>query len=212
MKLRDRLGLSERTQRRVTRLLQLSLVGFVFVGVDRGSAGIVVNALVALGASELPAAATREVDRSIDAGLALWLTTAVFLHAVGALGPYQDVWWWDHLTHALSASVVAAVGYATVRALQVHADTLSFPPAFTAVFILLLVVAFGVFWEVLEFALAGVSSAVGSGAVLTQYGLDDTMLDLVFDVVGAAVVAVWGTAHVSGLTDVLVARLSAGAE
>ncbi len=200
MRLRDRFGVGPRRQRQASRLMQLSLVGFLFVGLDRGSLGIVVNSLVALGVTELPALLERDYDIPMDPALVLWVTTAVFLHALGTLGPYRDIWWWDHVTHMLSASLVAASGYAAARAVDAHADAISLPPSFMFAFILLVTVAFGVFWEVVEFALAGLSAVFGSGNVLTQYGLRDTMLDLVFDVLGGVVVAVWGTAH---LTDVV---------
>ena len=59
MRLRDRLGLDARRQRQVVRAMQLSLVGFVFIGLDRGNPGIVVNAGVALGVTYLPAAFER---------------------------------------------------------------------------------------------------------------------------------------------------------
>ncbi|NIS31206.1 MAG: hypothetical protein GWN07_12815, partial [Actinobacteria bacterium] len=90
-----------------------------------------------------------------------------------------SLWWWDHLTHALSSSVVAGVGYATARAFDQHSDQIHLPPRFMFVFILAFVVAFGVLWEVVEFGLGGASAMLGSGTVLTQYGLGDTMLDLV---------------------------------
>jgi hypothetical protein len=157
--------------------------------------------------TELPALLEREYDVPMDPALALWVTTAVFLHALGTLGPYQDIGWWDHVTHALSASLVAASGYAAARAVDVHTEDVALPPSFMFVFILLVTVAFGVLWEVVEFALAGLSATFGSGHVLTQYGLRDTMLDLVFDVVGGVVVATWGTAHLADVTGALVAYL-----
>ena len=113
------------------------------------------------------------------------------------------------LTHGLSATVVAAVGYATTRALDVHTDDVSFPPEFTVVFVFLFVLAFGVFWEVVEFSLGGLAAVVGSGSVLAQYGLEDTMLDLIFDTAGAAVVAIWGGARLGGVVTALAARLDA---
>jgi uncharacterized protein (DUF697 family) len=103
------------------------------------------------------------------------------------------------VTHALSASLVAAAGYAAVRAVDQHADAVSLPPSFMFAFILLVTVAFGVLWEVIEFALGGLSATFGSGTVLTQYGLRDTMLDLVFDVLGGVVAAVWGTAYITNV-------------
>jgi hypothetical protein len=113
---------------------------------------------------------------------------------------YATIWWWDHLTHALSSSIVAAVGYTTVRAIDQHSEDIYLPPRFMFVFILLFVLAFGVLWEVIEFTLSEFAALAGATSVLTQYGLEDSMLDLVFNTIGAVVVAVWGTAH---LTDVV---------
>jgi hypothetical protein len=47
--------------------------------------------------------------------------------------------------------------------------------------------------------------------LLTQYGLEDTMLDLVFDTVGAVVVAVWGTAYLLDISGYIAQRLDARA-
>lgn len=63
----------------------------------------------------------------------------------------------------------------------------------------MLTLAFGVRWEILEFALAELANALGTAAILTQYGVADTMQDLIFDGVGAVLVALWG---VTRLTDV----------
>ena len=77
------------------------------------------------------------------------------------------------------------------------------------VFVFLFVLAFGVLWEVIEFSVAGLAAVVGSGNVLTQYGLEDTMLDLILDTVGAAVVAIWGGARLSGVVTALAERFDA---
>ena len=197
--------------------MQLVLVGLLFVGVDRGNPGIVVNGCVALGVTYLPALLERDYDIPMDAGLTLWITTAVFLHAVGTVGLpgsglsfYRSVWWWDHLTHTLSSSVVAAAGYATARAFDEHDERVYFPRRFMFAFILLFVVAFGVFWEVIEFAVGRLASLSGTDQVLTQYGLDDTMLDLLFDALGGLVVALYGYVHLGGVVTALTARFDGG--
>jgi hypothetical protein len=213
--MRDRLGIGDRRQRQLTWALEAGLVGMFLVGLARGSTGILVNTGIALGVTRLPAVLERDYGVSMDSGLVLWITAAVFLHAFGVVGlpgsaatPYQSLWWYDHLTHALSASIVAAAGYASARAVDVHREDVYLPPEFTFAFILLFVLAFGVFWEVIEFAVGGFGTLLG-GRVLTQYGLEDTMLDLVFDLAGAVIVATWGTARLSGVVDDLVAGLDA---
>jgi hypothetical protein len=218
VRVRDRLGLSTATQRRAAWVMQVCLVGMFFIGIDRGDTGIVVNAAVALLVAQLPPVLERDYEIPLDPALVLWITGAVFLHALGAvglpgsrLGFYTTVWWYDHVTHALSASVVAAAGYITTRAIDRHNDDIYLPPRFTFVFVLLTTIAFGVFWEVLEFAIAQASALVGATSVLTQYGLEDTMLDLVFDVLGAVVVAVWGTAYLTDVVGAVTARLDARA-
>ncbi len=214
MRWRDRLGVTARRQRQVTRLLEFGLVGLLFIGLERGNTGIIVNAGVALLVVQLPPLLERDYQIPMDAGLTLWITTAVFLHALGTVGLpgsqlsfYRSVWWWDHLTHALSSSVVAAAGYSAARAFDAHSDHVHLPPRFMFAFILLFVVAFGVLWEVVEFGLGGLALLVGAGSVLTQYGLYDTMLDLVFDVLGGVVVAVWGTAYLTDVVGALQQRL-----
>lgn len=206
MRVRDVLGISARRQRQATRLMELALVGILAIGLYEQDLGVVVNAGVALAVTELPAVLERDYDLPMDAGLSLWITSAVFLHALGTVGLsaagasfYTTVGWWDHLTHTLSASIVAAVGYTTVRALDEHTEAVELPPKFVFVFILLFTLAFGVFWEVLEFAIGGAASLAGTTSVLTQYGLEDTMKDLIFNTVGGVVVAIWGSVYLSDM-------------
>ncbi|MBX0285202.1 hypothetical protein [Haloarcula salinisoli] len=207
MRIRDYFGIGPRRQRQATYVMELLLVVIFAIGIVTGSTGVIVNTGVGLLVTQLPALLERDYGIALDPALTLWITTAVFLHAVGVIGLpwadanfYKTIWWWDHLTHALSSSIVAAIGYTTVRALDRHSEEIYVPPRFMFVFILMFVMAFGVAWEVLEFTITLVAEATGNATILTQFGLGDTMLDLVFDTIGAIVVAVWGTAH---LTDVV---------
>lgn len=200
MRIRDALGIPPIRQRQLARLMQAGLVAILAVGLYDRHVGVIVNSSVALAITFLPATLERDYEIPMDAGLTLWITAAVFLHTVGSFGFYRMVPGWDHLTHALSSSLVAAAGYAAVRAIDEHTDDIYLPPRFTFVFILLFVLAFGVLWEVLEFAADGVARLTGTSSVLAQHGIQDTMKDLIFDAVGAVVVATWGAAH---LTDVV---------
>lgn len=206
MRVRDYFGIPLVWQQRLTWLMEVSLVGIFFVGLYELHVGIMVNTGVGILVTQLPPLLERDYEVPMDPALTLWITSAVFLHALGVIGLpgggslYRSVPWWDHLTHGLSASVVAAVGYATARSFDLHDDDVSLPPKFMFVFILLFVLAFGVFWEVIEFTLGELARLAGGPPILAQHGLEDTMLDLIFDTIGAIIVATWGTAH---LTDVV---------
>lgn len=205
MRLRDRLGISVRRQRQLTWLMEVVMLGVFLYGVWDVNVKIIANAGVALLIAQLVPILERDYGVPLDAGLTLWITSAVFLHAFGTIGTggqsfYASIDWWDHMTHALSSSVVAGVGYATVRALDEHSDQISLPPRFVFVFILLFVLAYGVFWEILEFTIGQVAALLGTDSVLTQYGLEDSLWDLIYNTLGAVVVATWGTAHLNDIT------------
>lgn len=167
--------------------MQAGLVVVLLAGLLFRRPSVVVNALLALAVTVLPAVLARNYRVILPPGLVLPLTATVLLHTVGMLGVYESVWWWDALTHVLSATLVAAAGYAVVHAVDLHADSLSFPDGFLVVFVFLCTVALGVLWEVFEFAARGLATLLGFGPVLIQYGLADTMADLLYDIVGAVV-------------------------
>ncbi|MDF9746533.1 hypothetical protein [Natrinema salsiterrestre] len=198
MRLGETLGLSDSQERRIVRALQLVLLALVGYGAATGRYSIAVTAGLALAITLLPAALRREYGYSMDAGLTLWITGAVVLHTVGALGLYEWYQWYDEITHTVSASVIAGLGYASFRAVELHTDEIDVPPKFRSVFIVVFVLAVGVFWEVLEFAFGG---------LVTVYGIDDIVTDFVFNAVGAVIVAVWGTGSVGELVGFFRGRL-----
>ncbi|MFC6837205.1 hypothetical protein [Halomarina ordinaria] len=214
MKVRDRLGLSKRRQGQLVRAMQVGMVLVLVAGLLQGKFGIVVNSSVGLAVTFVPALLRRDARLTMDVGLVLWITTAMFLHALGVLtlpgtsSAYRSVWWWDHVTHALSSSLVAAVGYATARALSTADDDLVLPPRFMFVYLLVFVMAFGVVWELVEFLTSVLAQVAGSQDVLTQYGLGDTMLDLMYNTLGGLLVAVWGTAYLTDVSGQLADRLT----
>lgn len=191
---------------RVETGLRLAIVAVLIEGLRRRDPAAVVNAAASLIGTYLPSVLERHTDVAIRPWHRGYVSGAMVTHAVGMLGPYDDVWWWDHLTHTLSSTIVAAAGYATARAFELHSDGVSLPDRFVFVFILLFVLAFGVFWEVIEFGVTVVASLSGTSSVLVQYGLGDTMLDLLFDTLGGIIVAIWGTAHLTDLVGSLAER------
>ncbi|WP_121743230.1 hypothetical protein [Natronorubrum halophilum] len=189
MTLGDTLGLTDSQELRIVRGLQLVLVALLGYGIATFQFGISGRAGLALGITLLPAWLRWEYGYSMDAGLVLWITAAVILHTMGSLWLYEQYQWYDEIAHTVSASVIAGLGYAAFRAFELHSNEMNVPATFRSVFIVIFVLAIGVVWEVLEFALGG--------EVVTVYGIDDIVTDFVFNAVGAVIVAIWGIGYVS---------------
>jgi len=178
--------------RLIIRALQAVLVlivGFSLITLD---GQLFINSAVPLLLTFLPFAARSRYDYPVHGSLALLISFAATLHAIGALGPYSATDWYDTFTHALSSTLVAGVGYVIAHGLELHTDRVSFSPRFQKAFIVLFVLAVGVFWEILEFS-SGLVFGLFGEPVLAQYGVSDIVKDLVFNTVGAFVVAIWGT-------------------
>ncbi len=189
---------SATNQRRITRAMQVFLVAMVGYGLVAGQPKAISNGAVALVITALPAVFERNYAFPLDPWLGLWITAAVFLHTLGSAGLYGGIGWWDHLTHATSASLVAGVGYTAARAVDLHSDEIQIPTRFAFAYIFVVVLAFGVIWELFEFGLDVAATETGYTMPLAQHGLDDTVRDLMFNSLGALIVAVFGQAHLLG--------------
>ncbi|MEF8887269.1 MAG: hypothetical protein V5A30_05635 [Haloarculaceae archaeon] len=169
-------------------LLQVGILAVLAVAVRQGNGAAAVNALGAFVLTVLPTALSW-LGPAVVLGpeLLLWLAAAGLVHSVGMLGPYDSVWWWDHLTHTLSAALVAALVYAAAL-VALPAFGLPVDSATVAAVTVGLTFGAGVFWELLEILARAVGERYGVEPVLVQYGWRDTVADLVFDVVGAVLV------------------------
>ncbi|NKE36047.1 hypothetical protein GWG54_09480 [Natronococcus sp. JC468] len=196
---RDRLGVSEDRIRQFSWAMQLALAALLAYGLVARDVTTITNAGIALAVTYLPALFERNYRLPIEPELVVWLTAAAFLHALGSAGLYGILGQWDSLTHAMSASLVAATGYTIVRAVDLHTEEVYLPVKTMFAFILLSVLAVGVVWELAEFALGLAAQRFGFHAALAQHGIDDTVGDLLFNLVGAVVAATLGTTY---LTDV----------
>lgn len=207
MTLGEGFGLSSARERLLVRALQLVLLGMVVYGVVTLAFGIALNGALALAVTLLPAALRREYRYSMDAGLVLWITVAVLLNALGVVELYVRWSWYDEVTHMVSATIVAGLGYAALRAFERHSAAIDLTTAFREVFVVVFVVAFGVVWEVFEFGAVVLAGAVGAPPPVTVFGVDDIATDMAFNTVGGVVVALWGRGYFGGVASFLGRRL-----
>jgi len=166
----------------------------VLLAARRRNTSAVVNAAAGLGLTVFVTilAVTPELllGRNLDIGLVfpLWLAVASVLHSVGMLGWYESVWWWDHLSHTVSAGLVAALLYAAILVTDPTVPLVDAVPGTTAILTIALTFAVGVAWELMELVGRDLGRRFDVQPVLVYYGPRDTALDLVFDAVGALLI------------------------
>jgi hypothetical protein len=198
--IRKRLGLSVQKQKNITRFLQACLVILLILGVLSRDLHILLRAFLALIITFVPAFMRQRYNLHLDPSLALWITIAVFLDALGTFWLYDNLARWDNLTHAVSSSTIAAAGYVIVRAIDIYDPEIHMPPGMMFVFIPLFILSTGVIWEILEFITDELALMLEIGAFLAQHGIHDTMGDMLFNLIGAIVVAFWGTVYLNSLS------------
>ena len=122
----------------------------------------------------------------------LFIFASLFLGEVQ--GYYTRFWWWDLVLHLASGFLLGIFGFRLVYILN-EKKNLRFhmTPGFVAFFAFMFAVGTGALWEIFEFAMDYLAGTDMQKAMLGDpSGLTDTMLDLVVDTLGAAVIAMLG--------------------
>jgi len=173
-------------------MMQAGIIAVAIAGVFTKNYTWVPAAMISFFVSEVPSILRRDLKIVLPVELNFWIVLALFAHVVGGFtGFYDSIPGWDHLTHAMSASLVAALGFVTVVVLDKYTESIYLPRTFLAVFIVMFTMAIGVIWELTEF----INDEL-TGSRL-QYSLSDSMLDLLFDAFGGFIVAAAGTRYLT---------------
>src|SRR5688572_15329955 len=111
-----------------------------------------------------------------------------------ALDFYYRFWWWDLVLHMASGFLLGIIGFVALFVLnQTDRVRPAMTPAFIAFFGVTFAVTLGVAWEIVEFAVDTVRPEINMQS--TETGVRDTMVDLIVDTIGAAIVALMGYAY-----------------
>lgn len=174
--------------------VQTPLVALLALGYRRENKAAVVNTIAAIAATatpitvELVLQALGSPSVSFTPFLTLWTGLAGVLHAVGMLGYYESVGWWDHLTHTLSSALATALLYAGLLVTVGPAPDGS--TGHLAAGTIAVVIGLSLFWELAEIGMRYIGERFGVEPVLVHYGWEDTGLDLVYNLLGTLFVLV----------------------
>ncbi|MCB1214721.1 MAG: hypothetical protein KDK66_04515 [Deltaproteobacteria bacterium] len=148
------------------------------------------GAITALVISLLPAYWRRSRHASLPFDLELLVSLALFVHII--LGEifrfYDDKWYFDKIMHFYGTAIIALLAFLTVFTLHWSKKIkLSLP--LMAYFTVIFSMAVGAFWEIGEFV---IDQVFGRN---TQYSLENTMWDLIFNFVGGSIAAIFAVLY-----------------
>jgi len=130
----------------------------------------------------------RRFDITLPWELSLLIVLALYLHVGGGvLGLYELFYpFYDKFAHLISSVLVAILGLISAVIMDQYVESIKMNRFFVAFFVIIFTMAMGVTWEIGEF--------LSDQILLTQaqHGLNDTMLDLIFDLIGGGVVSILG--------------------
>ncbi|MGJ8623093.1 MAG: hypothetical protein ACSHW1_09960 [Yoonia sp.] len=161
------------------------------VSVIEGRWPMVFVALATLSLSVAPVLLASRLDITLPvpfvAAVTLFVVASIFMGE--AFDFYERVWWWDLALHGSSAIGFGLVGFVFVL-MMFEGDRFAAPPWALCLMAFGLAVTVGACWEIFEFLMDR-----WFDLNMQKSGLQDTMEDLMVDVIGAAFASWLGYAY-----------------
>ncbi|HET9647083.1 MAG TPA: hypothetical protein VFP34_02490 [Microlunatus sp.] len=174
-------------------MIQLVLVAGVLIFIVVGDWANAVLTILVIVLTVIPQFLKRwfrvDVPPEFQLVAAAFVFCAVFLGT--ALGFYGRYLWWDTALHTTSGFLLGVIGF--IVAFLVNGTDHrpeGMRVSLIAVFGFMFAVTLGVFWEIYEFIADNLIPGLDMQVVAT--GPNDTMIDMIVNTIGAAVVAVLG--------------------
>ena len=118
---------------------------------------------------------------TLPAPFILLILLAVSLHAFGVLYfSYDELYYYDNITHSLSSAVVTVCVFLTMLCYHVMSGKVDFAGKTLAVAVAMIMVGFSVYWELLEYAVDTISG------INMQYSPLDTVRDMICNTAASA--------------------------
>lgn len=133
----------------------------------------------------------------------LQLLTIAMVFAALFLGEVQNYytrfWWWDIALHAIAGFLMGILGFLLIYMFNEIEETRQrMRTGFMSFFAFMFALSIGALWEIMEFTLDRLLGMNLQKAMLGDpSGLTDTMVDLIVDAIGAAMICIYGYYHLN---------------
>jgi uncharacterized membrane protein YjdF len=135
----------------------------------------------------MPMMITKKLHVTLPWELNFLIVLALFLHIGGHIRGWYTIFfpWYDKVAHFVSSVVVAIFGFTIAVILDQYVESIQMNRQMLIFFVVICTMAMGALWEIGEFASDQIFST------RCQLGLVDTMWDLIFDLIGGGIVAMF---------------------
>jgi uncharacterized membrane protein YjdF len=173
-------------------LFQSLIAANILIAFSIGDYSQVFGGIIALGLTMVPAVITRRWSIVLPWQVNLLIALSLYLHIAGGVLGYYDIYYpyYDKVAHLISGITVSVLAFVVVLLLD-RFSRLNLSRWMIVGFIIIAAMAMEGFWEIYEWLF---DTFLGT---TLQHGLDDTMLDMIFVLVGAVIVALAGNRRLS---------------
>jgi uncharacterized membrane protein YjdF len=177
----------------LTYVLQFLILMTVLFSIVTGNFFISVVGTIALCITFIPNYFGRKTHIIIPWEVTSLIAFALYLHIAGySQGWYASLYpYYDKVAHFVATIMVGMIGFLLVVILH-RLGQMRLSRLMSFFFILLFTMAVGCFWEIFEYSMDLVFGNRLFFNRLLQHGLDDTMIDLIFDFIGGLIAAAFG--------------------
>src|SRR3990167_7077018 len=172
-------------------LMKFIMMGMLPYAVYKGSYFFAAATGVAIILSLLPSIVEKNYRLTLPFELDLLITVMIFLHTFFGewLKFYDRIWVWDKILHVYGSAVISMLAFMIVYALH-YTKKIRLTLPLVGLFTIIFAMAVGGFWEIGEFAVDKIFNKD------TQNGLDNTMWDLINDLIGGTFIATMGIVYI----------------
>jgi len=173
-------------------LFQALIAANVLIALSLRDYSQVFGGVIAFGLTLVPSAITRRWSITLPWEVSLLIALSLYLHIAGGVLGYYDIYYpyYDKIAHLVSGITVSVLAFVAVLLLD-RFSRLNLSRWMIVGFIIMAAMAMEGFWEIYEWLF---DTFLGT---TLQHGLDDTMLDMIFVLVGAVAVALAGNRYLS---------------
>jgi len=173
-------------------LFQFLIAANILIALSLGEYSQVFTGVIGLFLTLVPAITTRRWSITLPWQVNLLIAFLLYLHVAGEIQGYYLLYYpyYDKIAHLIAGITVSVLAFAIVLLLD-RFSRLNLSRWMIVGFIIITAMAMEGFWEIYEWIF---DTFLGTNL---QHGLDDTMLDMIFVLVGSVIVALAGNRYLS---------------